>query len=87
VTAAHVTVRSLTRRVEGVGHKLYMDNFFSSPDISYDLNTKGINCYGTGGKNHNEMPRGLNKKTLNLKQDDIHAGVKGNLTAVVLKDK
>jgi hypothetical protein len=26
--STHVTVRSLTRRTEGVGHKLYMDSFF-----------------------------------------------------------
>jgi hypothetical protein len=31
-TATHATVAGLTRRVENVGHKLYMDNFFSSPD-------------------------------------------------------
>jgi hypothetical protein len=28
VTATHATVAGLTRRVENVGHKLYMDNFF-----------------------------------------------------------
>jgi hypothetical protein len=31
VTATHVSVKDLTRRVEGRGNKLYMDNFFSSP--------------------------------------------------------
>lgn len=29
VTTAHITVKDLTRRVEGCGHKLYMENFFS----------------------------------------------------------
>jgi hypothetical protein len=33
VTATCATVRSLTRTGEGAGHKLYMDNFFSSPDV------------------------------------------------------
>ena len=28
VTAAHATVSELTRKIEGRGHKLYMDNFF-----------------------------------------------------------
>jgi len=31
MTATHATVRHLTCRVEGLGHKLFMDNFFSSP--------------------------------------------------------
>ncbi|KAG8233829.1 hypothetical protein J437_LFUL008051 [Ladona fulva] len=38
--ATQATVRSLTRRVEGVGHKLYMDNFFSSPNLFDELKTK-----------------------------------------------
>ena len=31
LTATHATVTNLTRIVEGFGHKLYMDNFFSFP--------------------------------------------------------
>ena len=30
VTATHVTVTELTRKIEDCGHKLYVDNFFSS---------------------------------------------------------
>jgi hypothetical protein len=33
ITAAHVIVRSLTRKAAGVGHKLHVDNFFFSPDL------------------------------------------------------
>jgi hypothetical protein len=33
MTATHDTVAGLMRRVENVGHKLYMDNFFSFPDL------------------------------------------------------
>ena len=33
VTATHATVTELTRKIEGCGHKLYMDNFFSSPEL------------------------------------------------------
>jgi hypothetical protein len=39
----NAAVRSVTRRVEGVGNKLYMDSFFSSPDLFDDLYTGGIN--------------------------------------------
>ena len=31
MTATHATVRHLTCRVEGLGHKIFMDNFFLSP--------------------------------------------------------
>jgi len=30
VTATHATVTELTRKIEGRGHKLYTENFFSS---------------------------------------------------------
>jgi hypothetical protein len=37
VTAIHATVKHLTYRVEGLGHKIFMDNFFSSPRLFDDL--------------------------------------------------
>jgi hypothetical protein len=40
----HARVKSHTKRVEGVGHYLYMDNFFSSPDLFDDQDTIYINC-------------------------------------------
>ena len=33
MTATHATVRHLTCRVEGLGHKLFMDNFFHRQDF------------------------------------------------------
>jgi hypothetical protein len=36
LTETHATVTELTRIIEGHGHKLYMDNFFSSPHIFND---------------------------------------------------
>jgi hypothetical protein len=48
-------------RVEGVGHKLYMDNFFS-PDISDGLYTRDINCHGTVRQNHKGMPEGSSQE-------------------------
>ena len=32
MTATHTTVRHLTRRVQGLGHKIFMDNFFRLED-------------------------------------------------------
>jgi hypothetical protein len=37
MTATHATARHLTGRVQGLGHKLFMDNFFSSPRLFDDL--------------------------------------------------
>jgi hypothetical protein len=36
LTATYATAKELTRKVEGRSHKLYMGNFFSSPDLSDD---------------------------------------------------
>ena len=43
MTATHATVRRLTSRVEGLGYKIFMDNFFSSPRLSDDLDRCKIN--------------------------------------------
>ena len=51
VTVTHATVTELTRKVEGCGHKLYMDNFFSD-----DLAKKHIYCCGTVRPNRRGMP-------------------------------
>jgi hypothetical protein len=37
MTATHVTVSNLTKTVEGDGHKLFIYNCFSSPDLFEDL--------------------------------------------------
>ena len=44
LTATHATV---TKKVQGCGHKLYMDNYFLSPDLFDDLAMKQIYCCGT----------------------------------------
>jgi hypothetical protein len=51
MTGAHGTVRGLMRRIENIGHKLYMDNFYSSSELLGDLHTKAISCCGTVAKN------------------------------------
>jgi hypothetical protein len=84
VTATHATVTGLTTRIENFGHKLYMDNFFSSLDLFDDLHTKAINFCGTVRLNRKGTPRDLGTK-LKLKWGDLNTRVRGNLTSIVWK--
>jgi len=86
LTATHATVTNLTKGVEGLGHKLYMDNFFSSPDLFDDLVQKKISCW-TVRLHRKGMPKVLKPKTLRWKRGDIRVRTRGDLTAVVWKDK
>ena len=37
LTATHAIVTKLTRKMKGCGHKLYIDNYFSSSNLFDDL--------------------------------------------------
>jgi hypothetical protein len=86
MTATHVTVSRLTTRTENFGHKLYMDNFFSSPDLFYDLHTKAINFCGTVRPNRKRMPRDFGTE-LRLKGVNLKTRVRGNLASIAWKNK
>jgi hypothetical protein len=47
VTPTRGTILKRVRKVEALGHKLYMDSYFSSPTLFDDLYTRKINCCGT----------------------------------------
>jgi len=76
MTATHATVRHLTHRVEGLGHKLLMDNFFSSPRLFDDLDGHKINSCGTVRPNRKYMPCDFGPKELKLKRGDIRVKTK-----------
>jgi hypothetical protein len=73
MTATKTTVAGLPRGVQNVGHKLYMDNFFSSPALFNDLHRKKINFCGIVRLNQKGMPQEF-RKTLKLKWGDIRIG-------------
>jgi hypothetical protein len=58
LTIAHVTVNE---KLQGHGHKSYMDNFFASPQLFQDLAMKNIYCCGTVRPNRTGMPQDLRK--------------------------
>ena len=57
MSATHATVRHLTCNVEGLEHKIFMDNFFSSPRLFHDLDRHKINSCGTVWPNRKDMPQ------------------------------
>ena len=75
----------LTKKVEGRGHKLYMDNYFSSPDLYDDLATKQIYCCGTVPPNRKGMPQDLGPKKMTM--GDLLLRTRGDLTAILWRNK
>jgi len=80
MTATH---RHMTSRVEGLGHKIFMDNFFSSPRLFDDLDRYKINSCRTVRPNK----RDFGPKQLKLKRGDVRVRSRGGLTALVWKDR
>ena len=87
MTATHATVRHLTCRVEGLGHRIFMDNFFSSPRLFDDLDRYKINSCRTVWPNRKDMPHDFRPKRLKLKRGDIRVRTWGGLTLLVWKDR
>jgi hypothetical protein len=77
-------VNGLTASLENVGHKLHIENFFSSPALLYNFHTTAINCYGN--VDQIRMLKNFGQK-MKLKQGDINTTVRGNLRTICGKDK
>jgi hypothetical protein len=87
MTATHAPVRYLTRRVEGLGHQLFVDNFVFIPETFDDLERRKINSCGTVWPDRKDMPPDFGPKKLKLKRGDVRVRTRGNLTALVWKDR
>ena len=61
ITAKHGMVLQVIRRVEGLGHKIFMDNYFTLPDL-IDLFQRKINACGTVRQDRRGMPRDIRHK-------------------------
>ena len=80
-------LRHLTSRVQGLGHKIFMYNFFSSPRLFDDLDRRKINSCGTVQPKRRDMPSDFGPKQLELKRGDVRVRTRGVLTALVWKDR
>jgi hypothetical protein len=86
MTVTHATVSGLTTRIETLGHKFCMDNFFSLPGLFGVLHMKAKNCYCTIAPNQKGMPVDF-RRQLRLKWCDMKTRVRDDLTAIVWKEK
>jgi len=87
IKATHGTVLELIRRVEGLGHKLYMDSYFLSPALFDDLFGKKINSCRTVRNDRRGMLKDISSRAMKSKKGDIITRVRGNQSIVRWKDK
>jgi hypothetical protein len=64
--------------VEGLGHKLNMDSYFSSPALFDDLFRRKINCCGNVRNDRQGMPKDISSPAIKAKKGDIIMQVRGN---------
>jgi hypothetical protein len=77
ITATHGTVLQVIRRVEGLGHKVLMDNYFTSPALFDDLFQCKINTCETVCHDRRIMPQDIGLKCLKMERGDIVTRVRG----------
>jgi len=87
ITTTHRTVLQVIRRVEGLGHKIFMDNCFTLPALFGDLFQRKINVCGIVRHDKRGMSRDIGPKSLKMKRGDIATRVRGTLRAVRWKDR
>jgi hypothetical protein len=71
MSATHGTVLELVRRVEELGHKLYMDSYFSLPALFDDLFRRKINFCGTVRSDRRVMPKDISSWAIKAKKGSI----------------
>ena len=70
----------------GKGYTIYLDNWFSSPDLYLQLHGRRTNVVGTARQNRHDMPKDL--RTLKLKKGEvISRSCDKGLLALVWRDK
>jgi len=87
MTATHANAGHLTRKVEGLGHKLFMGNLFSLPRLFDDILRCKIHSCGTVRPNRKDKPSDFGLKKQKLTKGDVRVRTRGYLTALAWKDR
>ena len=66
ITATHGMVLQLIRRVDGMCHKIFMDNYFTSPALFDDLFQRTLSACGRFRPDRRGMPRDIGPKSLTM---------------------
>jgi hypothetical protein len=74
ITSIHGTVLELVCKFEGVGHKIFMDNYFTSPKLFNDFLSRKINACGTVRYNRKGIPLSFSPKELKMKKEILCRG-------------
>lgn len=70
VPLSEQVVLDLLEGFEDKGHRVYMDSFYSSPNLFLKLKEKNIGACGTVNSNRKGMPQQLKPSSLSLKKGD-----------------
>lgn len=84
-SASHNVVMDLSKSIINKGYTLFLDNWYSSPDLFLKLNQKRTNVIGTVRKNRKNMPGDIQKPV--LKKGECVWRSCNNLIALRWKDK
>lgn len=85
-SAAFNVVSEMAKTIKGKGHKLFMDNFFSSPDLYHFLHSEmKVNCCGTVRKNRKKFPKDMVMKK--MARGSTTTRFANGMTALCWKDK
>ncbi|XP_054718570.1 piggyBac transposable element-derived protein 4-like [Uloborus diversus] len=86
LSASHNVVTKMAQCVKNRGHKLYMDIFFSSPELFLELHEDfKINSCGTIRKNRKSFPKEVSKKK--MQKGEIVSRYSLGTTALCWRDK
>ena len=82
LAGTHAILSKLTKKIQGRGHKLYMNNKFFPPGLFDDLATKEIYCCGTVRPNRKGVLQDLGPKRMIL-----HVRTRDDSTEILCGDK